>query len=278
MSAFASNFPRSSWSLRFQWVSDDELEALEEVPQSPGHAPPSPDYVPAPEHPLSPDYVLGPKEPEQASLSPNYIPEPNYIPIEDQPLPVDASPKALSPGYEEEEESSGDDANDEDEEEASKDDDEEEEEHLASADSFVVPAVDPVPSAEDTEAFEADEAAGIRLRAASPPTHHPSEIPSLPLLLSSTTHRDDLTEADMPLQKRARFTAPTGRFKVGESSSAAAARAAGHTLAHRVDYRFVDTMDASICVAESRAMTTIEEVNERVTDLVTTKRQETHEL
>nr|GEV40506.1 hypothetical protein [Tanacetum cinerariifolium] len=77
---------------------------------------------------------------------------------------------------------------------------------------------------------------GIRLRAVSPPTHHPSEIPLPPLLLPSTTHRDDLTEADMPLQKRAHFTAPTSRFKVGESSSAAATRQAGHTLAHRVDY------------------------------------------
>ncbi|GJV69008.1 hypothetical protein Tco_1484517 [Tanacetum coccineum] len=67
---------------------------------------------------------------------------------------------------------------------------------------------------------------------------------------------DDLPEADMPLWKRARFTTPTGRFEVGESSSAAAARQAGHTLAHIVDYKFIDTMDASIRAAESRAMTT----------------------
>ncbi|GKD42255.1 hypothetical protein Tco_1266900 [Tanacetum coccineum] len=99
-------------------------------------------------------------------------------------------------------------------------------------------------------------AAKIRLRAASPSTHHPSEIPSLPLLLPSTTHRDDLLEADMPLRKRACFTAPTGRFEVGESSPAAtAARQPGHTLAHTVDYRFIDTMDASIRASESRAMT-----------------------
>ncbi|GJY87317.1 hypothetical protein Tco_0501945 [Tanacetum coccineum] len=102
-------------------------------------------------------------------------------------------------------------------------------------------------------------AAKIRLRAASPSTHHPSEIPSLPLLLPSTTHRDDLLEADMPLRKRACFTAPTGRFEVGESSPAAtAARQPGHTLAHTVDYRFIDTMDASIRASESRAMTVVE--------------------
>ncbi|GJY84034.1 hypothetical protein Tco_0497410 [Tanacetum coccineum] len=46
----------------------------------------------------------------------------------------------------------------------------------------------------------------------------------------------------MLLQKRAHFTAPTGRFEVGESSSAATARQAGHTLAHRVDYGFIDTV------------------------------------
>ncbi|GKA38753.1 hypothetical protein Tco_0731304 [Tanacetum coccineum] len=74
-------------------------------------------------------------------------------------------------------------------------------------------------------------AVGIRLRAASPPTHHPSEIPSPPLLLPSTTHKDDLPEVDMPLRKRARFTAPTGRFEVGKSSAAAATRHPGLDVA-----------------------------------------------
>ncbi|GJR13659.1 hypothetical protein Tco_0796311, partial [Tanacetum coccineum] len=61
------------------------------------------------------------------------------------------------------------------------------------------------------------------------------------------------------------------RFEVGESSSAAAARQAGHTLAHRVDYGFIDTMDTSIYASESRVMTAIGEVNDRVTDLATTQ-------
>nr|GFC30145.1 hypothetical protein [Tanacetum cinerariifolium]GFC30193.1 hypothetical protein [Tanacetum cinerariifolium] len=99
-------------------------------------------------------------------------------------------------------------------------------------------------------------AAGIRLRAISPPTHHPSEIPSPPLLLLSIIHRDDLPEADMPIQKRAHFTAPTCRFEIRKSSSAGA-RQVGHTLAHTVDYGFIDTMDASIHAAESRAMTAV---------------------
>ncbi|GJX16217.1 hypothetical protein Tco_0217049 [Tanacetum coccineum] len=71
-------------------------------------APPSPDYVPGPEHPPSPDYVPGPEHPPSPVDVP-YVPEPEYpkylapsdveVPLEDQPLPVDASPTALSPGY-----------------------------------------------------------------------------------------------------------------------------------------------------------------------------------
>nr|GFD46859.1 hypothetical protein [Tanacetum cinerariifolium] len=63
-------------------------------------APPSPDYVPGPEHPPSPDYVPGPEHPPSPIEIP-YVPEPEYPeylapfddeePLEDQPLPADAS-------------------------------------------------------------------------------------------------------------------------------------------------------------------------------------------
>nr|GFA76245.1 hypothetical protein [Tanacetum cinerariifolium] len=46
----------------------------------------------------------------------------------------------------------------------------------------------------------------------------------LPLLLPSSSGSESIPEANMPLLKRARFTTPTGRYKVGESSVAAAAR------------------------------------------------------
>ncbi|GJT88212.1 putative reverse transcriptase domain-containing protein [Tanacetum coccineum] len=134
-------------------------------------ASPSPDYVPGPEHPPSPDYVPGPEHP------------PSLV----EPLPANASPTTLSPGYvadsnpdedpkEDPEEdhadypadggdgkdepSDDDDTDDEDEEPfEDEDDDEDEEEHLALADSSTVLVVDPVPSAGDTEAFETDESA-----------------------------------------------------------------------------------------------------------------------
>ncbi|GJR15085.1 hypothetical protein Tco_0797737 [Tanacetum coccineum] len=177
-----------------QWVSDVEPEAPEEAPQSLEQAPPSPNYVSGPEHPPSPDYVPGPKYPKYL------VPPDDEVPIEDHPLPADASPTALSPGYvadsdplkedpadyptdegDDEEESSEDD-DDEEEDEASKED-EEDEEHLASTDSTTLPAIDLVPSAEDTEAFETDESAptpppsllspllSLLPRIPSPPTH-----------------------------------------------------------------------------------------------------------
>ncbi|GJR98304.1 hypothetical protein Tco_0270478, partial [Tanacetum coccineum] len=334
--------------------------------------PPSPDYVPGLEHPPSPDYVPGPKHPH----SPDYVPGPKYpeylvpsddeVPIEDQPLPANASPTALSPGYvvdsdpfeedpmEDPKEDPAeypvdggedDDDNDDDDDDDDEDEEEEEEKHLASVDSTTLPVIDLVPSAKDTEAFKTDEfaptpprsprlcRARIYIRpqtpmassakaliaeyasAPTPPSPPPSPLtplssplpyipspplplpsppthtsltyaesplgyrasmirsraasplslpaPSPPLLLPSTTHGDDLPEADMPLQKRAHFTTPTGRFEVEESLSAVAARQTGHTLAHRVDYGFIDTMDASIHASESKAMTVVGEVNER---------------
>ncbi|GKA23246.1 hypothetical protein Tco_0709208 [Tanacetum coccineum] len=162
--------------------------------------PPSPDYVPGPEHLPSPDYVSGPEHPPSPIEIP-YVPEPEYpeylvpsedeAPMEDQPLPTDASPAALSPSYvpnsdskedpeedsveehadypadggdgddEPSDDDSDDDTDDDDDEEPFEDeeDDEEEEEHLAPADSSAIPVVDPVPSARDIEAFETDESA-----------------------------------------------------------------------------------------------------------------------
>nr|GEV52597.1 hypothetical protein [Tanacetum cinerariifolium] len=71
-------------------------------------APPSPYYVPGPEHPLSPNYVPGLEHPPSPVETP-YVPEleyPEYLgtsddeaPLEDQHLPADASPTTVSSGY-----------------------------------------------------------------------------------------------------------------------------------------------------------------------------------
>ncbi|GKE11102.1 putative reverse transcriptase domain-containing protein, partial [Tanacetum coccineum] len=127
-----------------------------------------------------------------------YVPEieyPKYLvpsnaeaPLEDQPLPADASPTTLSLGYvansdldedpeedpeddyadyptdggdddDEPSDDNDDDTDDEDEEPFKDKDDDEEEEHLAPTDSSTIPVVDPVPSAGDTEAFKINETA-----------------------------------------------------------------------------------------------------------------------
>ncbi|GKG11375.1 hypothetical protein Tco_0342775, partial [Tanacetum coccineum] len=103
------------------------------------------------------------------------VPSADEIPMEDQLLPDDASPIALSPSYivdsdlEEDEEDPvdypvdgrGDDDDDESFDDDDDDDDDdveedEEEEHLAPADSTVVAslAVDRIPSAEETDPFK----------------------------------------------------------------------------------------------------------------------------
>ncbi|GKE88354.1 hypothetical protein Tco_1565829, partial [Tanacetum coccineum] len=73
-------------------------------------------------------------------------------------------------------------------------------------------------------------------------------IPSPPLLLPPTRpFHINPTYAHAPLGykaalKRLCLTALASRFEVRESSTTAAARQTWHTLAHRVDYRFIDTL------------------------------------
>ncbi|GKF19250.1 hypothetical protein Tco_0067888, partial [Tanacetum coccineum] len=156
---------------RVFWGADEELSD-----GGPEH-PPSPDYMPGPEHPPSLVEVPYAPEPEY----PEYlVPSNAEAPLEDQPLPVDASPTALSPGYvadsnpdedpekdpeedhadyladrgdgKDEPSDDDDDTDNKDEEPFEDEDDDEEEEHLALADSSAILVVDPVPSVGDTEA------------------------------------------------------------------------------------------------------------------------------
>ncbi|GKE86705.1 hypothetical protein Tco_1560447, partial [Tanacetum coccineum] len=55
-----------------------------------------------------------------------------------------------------------------------------------------------------------------------------------------------IPEAELPPQKSLLLTAPTHRFEIRESSTAATTRQPRSTVAHRVNYGFVDTLDASI--------------------------------
>ncbi|GKB15972.1 hypothetical protein Tco_0849895 [Tanacetum coccineum] len=150
---------------RVFWGADEELSdrgslqviiyGYDELPMQ-SVAPPSPDYVPGPEYPSSPDYVPDLEHPPSPAE-------------EDQPLPADASPVALSPGYVADSDSEED--PEEDHADIIRDDNnEEEEKHLALADSPAIPIVDPIPSVGDTEAFETDEGS---LHLTTPRRHMP---------------------------------------------------------------------------------------------------------
>ncbi|GKB01788.1 hypothetical protein Tco_0829832 [Tanacetum coccineum] len=339
--------------------------------------PDSPEAAPA-----SPDYVPGPEEPEQAPLSPDYVPGPEYpeylapsdeeAPVEDQPYAVANSPIALSLGYvadsdpeedhadypadggDDDDEPSDDDDDDDDtgdeDEEPFEDeeDDEEEEEHLAPADSPAVPVIDPVPSAEDTEAFETDEAAptpvpsprrhtarmsvrpqtpvplpseaeverllALPIPPPSPLTPLSSPLPQIPspplppppsslhlppplpasLFIPPVDRREDTSEAELPPRKRLCLTALTSRYEVGESSTAAPRPTGGHGA----DYGFIGTVDAEVRrqraeevgygirdvwvdpaeTVEEVAPTTLEGVNDRVTELAAVQEQDTQDI
>nr|GEZ30123.1 hypothetical protein [Tanacetum cinerariifolium] len=216
-------------------------------------APPSPDYIPGPEAPPSSDYIHGPEAPP----SPDYIPRPeappssDYIPGPEAPPSPDYIPGLEYP--EDDEKSEGDsidyptsggdndanddgddlledDADDKDEEESS-DSEEDEEEHLA----LTVPApalYSSVSESNETEPFEE-----IKTAATPPPFgyHVAARISVQPHILmpfhsESEVESENIPEADIPLQKRARFTTPTGKYEIGESSVAAAARQIRHTL------------------------------------------------
>ncbi|GKF03686.1 hypothetical protein Tco_0030609, partial [Tanacetum coccineum] len=161
--------------------------------------------MPVPEYPPSPDYVPGPEYPEY------FVPSDDEAPIEDQPLPADASLTSLSPGYvadsdpsEEDLEENpteypadrgNDDDEEEEEEEASKK--HEEEEHLAPIESTTLLAIDPVPSVKDTKAFETDESAP------APPVPSPRLHSLTTITTTITTTHTSPTYVDAPLGYRA---------------------------------------------------------------------------
>nr|GEZ13905.1 putative reverse transcriptase domain-containing protein [Tanacetum cinerariifolium] len=91
-------------------------------------------------------------------------------------------------------------------------------------------------------------------RSKTPPIGTPPLLPiplptssfPLPLLLPSTSGSESIPEADMPLQKRTRFTTPTGGYDVGESFVVAAARQIRPALivddSRRADDRLIDRL------------------------------------
>ncbi|GJT60425.1 hypothetical protein Tco_1003958 [Tanacetum coccineum] len=156
----------------------------------------------------------------------------------------------------------------------------------------LVPAEDEAPTPPIPPFFLSPRIRPLRTRAAmaqmtatTPSTYHPllpSGTPPLlpiPLPPPSTSRRADIPEADTLPRKRLLLTTPRPSCKVGESSAAdPAARQPGPTMAHRVDYSLVDTMETRFRDTERRMMTALEMVNMRVSYQVDVRSRESSEF
>ncbi|GJU59236.1 hypothetical protein Tco_1237002 [Tanacetum coccineum] len=100
----------------------------------------------------------------------------------------------------------------------------------------------------------------------------------IPLPAPSTSRGADIPEADTPPQKRLLLTTPRPSCEVGESSIAAATRQPGPTMAYRVDYSLVDTMETRFRDTERMMMTALEMVNMRVSYQVDVRSRESSEF
>ncbi|GKB06937.1 hypothetical protein Tco_0835170, partial [Tanacetum coccineum] len=239
-----------------------------------------PDYIPGPEVPPSPDYIPGPDVPP----SPNYIPGPEEP---QSPLPLDFVPKLMYPEYipQEDEILHG------------------RGEHALTA------AASPIYRF-TRDMFLIGDFLALTTPPPSPLTPLSSplpHIPSPPLPIpspppNSPTHIE-IPESCLPLRKRVHFDSPTPSHEVGESSAAGAARQDGpavaredpysiamgdlygfvdivdvtprHPMSRELDYGITDTWDDLVGAIDEIAPTTLEGVNQRVTDLATIVEQET---
>nr|GEX93372.1 reverse transcriptase domain-containing protein [Tanacetum cinerariifolium] len=271
----------------------------------PEYLTPSDDEAPFEDQPL-------PADASPIVVSPDYVADSNP----EKDLDDDQADYPADGGDGDDEPSDDDDddnTNDEDPEEEPFEDeeDDEEEEHLAPADSSAVPIVDHVLPARDTEALEADEPTHAprspiiillfqtclcRARKTvrpEPPIPNDTGAPLgyravgiwMRALLLSTSRMTDILEAHMPPRKRACLTTPTPGFEIRESFSAGAARQPGPTESNLRRYRveqagsgIIDTCDEIVDTLIEIAPTTLEGVNERVTELDTTVRQRTDEF
>nr|GEU66992.1 putative reverse transcriptase domain-containing protein [Tanacetum cinerariifolium] len=249
-----------------------------------GVPPLSPAYVPDPmeldEH--VPVYVLEPKQPEY------HAPLDDDIQVEDQPHADDASPNAESPGYIADSDSMGEDDDEDPEEDPSEehepdDDDEDPEED---------PNKEPEPDDEDTKEEELSEGSDETRPFKEDET---GVTPSPPSTVEQEYLRDDILEEDMPPRRRFVFTTPPPGCDVAESSVAAARAPRGQydffdtfeagqglirslsrdartiaKAANRVDVGYLRALHAS----KHRMMTSIEEVNLRISYQAQVCRQE----
>nr|GEV62369.1 putative reverse transcriptase domain-containing protein [Tanacetum cinerariifolium] len=301
--SISSNSDGPSWGILL--MNTDEfpgMDPYEEVSQQ-GHVPPlSPAYVPDQielgEHVLV--YVLKPEQPEY------HAPSDNDIHFEDQPHADDASPTAESPGYI----ADSDLTREDDDEDVKEDPSKEHELEDDDEDPEVDPNKEPKPEEEDTkedelskgfdetEPFDEDETAitpppprlhgaRISVRPQTPMTASTQALidafaagsPLFPLSPTNPAYdqaplaiihrRDDIPEEDMPPWRIFVFTAPPPRCDTSESSTAAARAPRGHII-----LSILSRHDRSFTCFKHKMMTSIEEVNLRISYQAQVPRQE----
>ncbi|GKE42062.1 hypothetical protein Tco_1469346, partial [Tanacetum coccineum] len=304
----------SSWGISLVNTGElPEMDPYEKVSQQGQAHPLSPTYVPDPmeldEH--VPVYV---PEPEHLEY---HAPSDDDIQVEDQPYAEDASLTAESLGYltdsdsikdntnadsidypdepkdgeddddedpgedpskEHEPEDDDDDDDTYDEDEEPTEDEEEEEEHPAPSNSSVVPVVDPVPSARDTEAFETDKArktVRLELPMSASIEARIAEHVALPILPTSPTYDQTLLghrEAMIPKSYAAvAARAPRRQYDFVDTVEARQGliRSPGHdarTIARAADRAKDVGYVRALQAFEHRMMTSIEEVHAARTD------------
>ncbi|GJV27733.1 putative reverse transcriptase domain-containing protein [Tanacetum coccineum] len=271
-------------------------------PEEPEQAPPSPVYLPYVPEPVYPEYIppeddvfLAEEQPLHAATSPT-AESPGYIPESDPEEDPEEDPADYP----------ADRDDDDEEEEHPAPADSVPPVHRMTARISIrdEPSIS-LPPREEVE----------RLLALTTPPPSPltplssplPQIPSPPLPIpspppNSPTHIE-IPESCLPLRKRVRFASPTPSHEVGESSAAGAARqdgpvvaredpysvargdlygfvdmvdvAPGHPMSRELNYGITDTWDDLVGAIEEIAPTTLEGVNQRVTNLSTTIEQET---
>ncbi|GKA95321.1 hypothetical protein Tco_0817359 [Tanacetum coccineum] len=290
-----------------------DMDPYKEVAQQGKTHPLSPAYVPdlmeLDEH--VPVYVPEPKHPDYHAPSDDDIQDTDADSIDYPDEPEDGEEdddedpeEDPSKEHEPEDDDNDDDTDDEDEEHT----EDEEEEHLDPADSSMVPVVDLTrlyraqktvrlepPISASMEAHIAEHAA-----ASIPPTSPTYDQAPLGHRAAMIRMRDDIPEEDMPPRRRFVLTAPSPGCDVAESSTAA-------TRAPRGQYDFIDTVvigQGLICspghnartiaraadraedvgyvkalhASKNRMMTSIEEVNLRVSYQAQVHRQESEDF
>ncbi|GKE35045.1 hypothetical protein Tco_1454367 [Tanacetum coccineum] len=282
--SISSDSNRPSWGIPLMNASElPEMDPYEEVAQQ-GQAPP---------------------------LSPTYVPDP--MELDEHSYAEDASPTAESPGYITDsdlmEEDTDEDSIDypdepEDDDEDPKEDDEEDPEEDPSKEHEPededTKEEEPFEGSDKSEPFEEDEtvvtspppghrrarifaslghrAARIRMRDDIPDEDMPPTCPTYdqaPLghRAAMTRMRDDIPEEDMPPRRRFILTAPPPGCDVAESSVAAAARPP-RAADRAEDVGYVRGLQAS----EHRMMTSIEEVNLRVSYQAQVRKKESEDF